>query len=121
MHSTILFIYLCIGYLLVMNSIFKIVLALKLKFLLIILGIGSSYFLEYHIKKQEDAFSNTGIIRPENNLRGTGNINARSLFNTADDSDDSDLKASDYFRVHPINYVSNRPFNYQGLEIYIVL
>ncbi len=104
-----------------MNSIIKIALVLKLKFLLIILSLGSSYLVEHSIQKKRDAVPNIEIIQPVSNLKGTGDINAQSLFNGSEDGNDSMLRTSDHFRLHPVNNVSNRPFSYQGLEIYIVL
>ena len=57
MHSTKIFIYLCIGYLLVMYSTLKILPGLKLTFLLIIFGLAGIYMLEHgaHMRKQQIA------------------------------------------------------------------
>lgn len=57
-----------------MNSIIKIALVLKLKFLLIILSLGSSYLVEHSIQKKRDAVPNIEIIQPVSNLKGTGDI-----------------------------------------------
>lgn len=121
MHSIYFFIYLCIEHLLVMDGIVKIVLALKLKFLLIILSIGTSYLVEYSLKKQADPFSAIETITPDSVLCGAGNINARSLFKVVDDKNDSGMESSDHFHGRPVPYHTDRPSNYQGLEIYIEL
>ena len=105
-----------------MDGIVKIVLALKLKFLLIILSIGTSYFVEHSINKRKvDPVSSIEIISPDTSLSGTGNIDVRSLFKVADDNQGSRLESGDHFHIQPGNYVTNRPFSSQGLEIYIVL
>jgi hypothetical protein len=104
-----------------MDGIVKIVLALKLKFLLIILSIGTSYFLEHSHKKKVDAVSSIETISPDTSLRGSGHIDIRSLFKVADDNQGSQLKSSDHIHIQPVNYVTNRLFCSQDLEIYIVL
>ena len=104
-----------------MDGIVKIVLALKLKFLLIILSIGTSYFLEHSVKRKVDPVSSIEIISPDTSLSATGNIDVRSLFKVADDNQGSRLESGDHFHIQPGNYVTNRPFSSQGLEIYIVL
>ena len=104
-----------------MDGIVKIVLALKLKFLLIVLSIGTSYFVEHSVKRKVDPVSAIEIIRPDSSLSGSGNIDARSLFEVADDNQGSRLESSDHFDIQSGNYVTNRPFSSQGLEIYIVL
>lgn len=104
-----------------MDGIVKIVLALKLKFLLIVLSIGTSYFVEHSVKKKVDPVSSIEIIRPDSSLSGSGNIDARSLFKVADDNQGSRLESGDYFHIQTGNHVTNRPFSSQGLEIYIVL
>ena len=104
-----------------MDGIVKIVLALKLKFLLIILSIGTSYFVEHSVKRKVDPVSSIEIITPDSSLSGRGNIDSRSLFKVADDNQGSRLESGDHFHIQPGNYVTNRPFSSQGLEIYIVL
>ena len=121
MHSTYFFLYLCIEYLLVMDSIVKIVLALKLKFLLIILSIGTSYFVEHSLKRQVEPVSAIEIIRQDSNLRGSGNIDARILFKVVDHNILSPPESGEHARIQPVNYVTDRPFCSQGLEIYIEL
>lgn len=103
-----------------MDGIVKIVLALKLKFLLIILSIGTSYFVEHSVKRKVDPVSAIEIIRPVSSLSGSGNIDARSLFKVAVDNQGSRLESGDHVHIQPVNYVTNRPFTSQGLEIYIV-
>jgi len=121
LHSIYFFIYLCIESLLVMDSIVKIVLAIKLKFLLIILSIGTSYFLEHKVKRNVDPDSAIEIIRTANGLNGSGNIDARKLFRVADDKKGSRSGSIDHCIIQPANYDIDRPFSHQGLEIYIVL
>jgi hypothetical protein len=104
-----------------MDSIVKIVLALKLKFLLIILSMGTSYFVEHSLKRQVEPVSAIEIIRQDSSLRGSGNIDARSLFKMADHNNGSTLGSGNQARIQPVNYVTNRPFGSQGLEIYIEL
>ena len=104
-----------------MDGIVKIVLALKLKFLLIVLSIGTSYFVEHSVKRKVDPVSAIEIIRPDSSLSGSGNIDVRSLFKVADDNQGSRLESGDHFHIQPGNNVTNRPFSSQGLEIYIVL
>ena len=53
MHSTEFFLYLCIGYLLVMYSTLKILPGLKLTFLLIIFGTAGIYMLENDAKMRK--------------------------------------------------------------------
>jgi hypothetical protein len=106
---------------LVMDSIVKIVLALKLKFLLIILSIGTSYFVEHSLKRQVEPVSVIEIIRQDSNLRGSGNIDARILFKVADHNIVSPQGSGDHARIQPVNYVTNRPFCFQGFEISIEL
>ena len=104
-----------------MDSIVKIVIALKLKFLLIMLSIGTSYFMEHSFKRKVDPVSEIEIIRQESSLSGSGSIDVRSLFRVTDDNNDSRLGSGGHFRIQPVNYITNRPFSYQGLEINIVL
>jgi hypothetical protein len=54
-------------------------------------------------------------------MSGSGNIDARLLFEVADDNQGSRLESGDYFHIQTGNHVTNRPFSSQGLEIYIVL
>jgi len=102
-----------------MDGIVKIVLALKLKFLLIILSIGTSYFVEHSAKKEVDPVSSTETISPDSSVSGSGHIDVRSLFKVADDNHGSQLESSDH--IQPVNYVTHKPFSSQDLEIYIVL
>ena len=64
MHSTNIFSYLCIGYLYVMNSTLKIILAFKLKFLLIIVSIASSFLIEGALSRETpvEVISNPSTI-----------------------------------------------------------
>jgi hypothetical protein len=104
-----------------MDGIVKIVLALNLKFLLIVLSIGTSYLVEHSVKRKVDPVSAIEIIKPDSNLSGSGNIDVRSLFKVANDNHGSRLEPNDHFHRQSVNYFTNRPFNSQGLEIYIVL
>jgi hypothetical protein len=104
-----------------MDSIVKIVIALKLKFLLIILSLGTSYFVEHGAKNKVDPVSAIESIKPDSTLRGSGNIDARSLFNVADDINGSGLESGDLLHNQPVKYIPNRPFCSQDLEISIVL
>jgi hypothetical protein len=104
-----------------MDSIVKIVLALKLKFLLIILSIGTSYFVEHSLKRQVETVSAIEIIRQDSNLRGSGNIDVRILFKAADHDIVSSPGSGDHARIQPVNYAPNRPFCFQCFEIYIEL
>jgi len=104
-----------------MDGIVKIVLALKLKFLLIILSMGTSYFVEHSHKKKVDPDYAIETVSPDTNLRGSGHIDVRSLFEMADDSFGSQLKTRKVIPNKPVGYVTDRPFCSQDLEIYIVL
>ena len=104
-----------------MDGIVKILLALKLKFLLIILSIGTSYLVEHSVKKKVDPVSSTETISPDSSVSGSGHINVRSLFKVADDNHGSRLESIDHVPIQPVNYVTHRPFCSQGLEIYIEL
>ena len=104
-----------------MDSIVKIVLALNLKFLLIILSIGTSYFVEHSINKKVDPVSAIETIRPDSSLSASGNIDARSLFKETNDNHGSRLESGVHVPIQPVNYVTHRPFCSQGLEIYIEL
>jgi hypothetical protein len=104
-----------------MDGIVKIVLALNLKFLLIILSIGTSYLVEHSINKKEDPVSAIETIRPDSSLRASGNIDARSLFKSANDNHGSRLESGTHDPSQPVNYFTDKPFNSQGLEIYIEL
>jgi hypothetical protein len=66
LHSIIFYIYLCIGYLLVMYGIQKILSGLKVTLLLIIFGIFCSFMLEHNarMKSQRQAFP-VMIFQPE--------------------------------------------------------
>ena len=121
MHGTNFFSYLCIEQLYVMDGIVKIVLALKLKFLLIILSMGTSYFVEHNHKKKMDPVSTIETISPDTNLKASGHIDVRSLFKVADDIHGSQLESRDGIPHKPVGYVTDRPFCSQDLEIYIVL
>ncbi len=120
MHSIYFFIYLCIEHLLVMDSIVKIVLALKLKFLLIILSIGTSYYLEQRAKRNADPDNTIEIIRTANGLGGSGNVNTRTFFRVAEEKKGSQPGSIDHCIVQPANNDADRPFDHQGLEIFIV-
>jgi hypothetical protein len=104
-----------------MDSIVKIVLAIKLKFLLIILSIGTSYFVEQRVKKQVDPVSAIEIISPDSSLSGSGHPDVRSLFKVAKDNQNTRLESSDHIDIQSANYVTDRPFGSRGLEIYIEL
>ena len=104
-----------------MDGIVKIVLALNLKFLLIILSIGTSYFVEHSINKKVDPVSAIETMRPDSSLSASGNIDARSLFKVAKDNHGSSIKSGNHFPIQPVNYFTDKPFNSQGLEIYIEL
>ncbi len=117
----IFFSYLCIEQLLVMDSIVKIVIALKLKFLLIILSLGTSYFVEHSAKDKVDPVSAIESIKPDSTTKGSGNIDDRSLNNIADENQGSGLESSDHLNSQPVKYVPHRPFCSQDLEINIVL
>jgi hypothetical protein len=104
-----------------MDGIVKIVLALNLKFLLIILSIGTSYFVEHSINKKVDPVSTIETLRPDSSLRASGNIDARSLFKAANDNYGSRLESGIQVPIQTINYFSDKPFNSRGLEIYIEL
>ena len=104
-----------------MDGIVKIVLALKLKFLLIILSMGTSYFVEHNHKKKMDPVSTIETISPDTSLKASGHIDVRSLFKVADDITGSQLESRDGIPHKPVGYVTDRPFRSQDLEIYIVL
>ena len=101
-----------------MDSIVKIVVALKLKFLLIILSIGTSYLVEHKLKKEADplpVIENTGN---EHLPGGSGNISSRSLFRAAGDSNVTMLEPDHQSQAKPASFLTDRLFSYQGLEIY---
>ena len=104
-----------------MDGIVKIVLALNLKFLLIILSIGTSYFVEHSIDKKVDPVSAIETIRPDSSLSASGNIDARSLFKVANDNHASRLGSGIHVPIQPVYYFTDKPFNSQGLEIHIEL
>ena len=104
-----------------MDGIVKIVIALKLKFLLIILSVGTSYFIEQRHKKQEDPVSAIELVRPDTGLASPGNIDTLSLSKVADKNKLSPPGSGDRIPVLPVNHVASRPLWYQGLEIYIAL
>ena len=103
-----------------MDSIVKIVIALKLKFLLIVLSIGTSYFLEYKQKDQADPVSTIELVKRDTILRESGD-SARTLTQNPDNKTCVGLGSGDHSHLQPVNFVANRPCWYQGLEIYIVL
>ena len=104
-----------------MDGIFKIVVALKLKFLLIILSIGTSYFLENSHKKKMNPRPSIEIINQDARMKGSGHIDIRSLFQVTDANHDSQVKSEDPIPTKPVNFVTDRPFYSQDLEIYIVI
>lgn len=104
-----------------MDGIVKIVLALKLKFLLIILSIGTSYFVEHRLKQEKNSVSVGVITSADSSMDAPGTIDAQSLSLKAYIRDSSGSESSGHFGVQPLNYVANRPIWHQGLEIYIVL
>jgi hypothetical protein len=104
-----------------MDGIVKIVLALKLKFLLIILSIGTSYFLEHSHMKKINPVSSIENISPDTSLKGSGHIDVRSLFKVTGDNHGSQLESNDPIRIKPVYYVTDRPFYSQDLEIFIIL
>ena len=121
MHGTNFFSYLCIEQLYVMDGIVKIVLALKLKFLLIILSMGTSYFVEHSHKKKVNPVYSIETVSPDTSLKGSGHIDVQSLFKMADDFHGSQLESGKGIPHKPVGYVTDRPFCSQDLEIYIVL
>lgn len=104
-----------------MDGIVKIVLALKLKFLLIILSVGTSYFVEHSVKKKIEPVSSIETISPDTNLKGSGHIDVQSLFKMAKEEHGKRLESTDHSQIQKVNYFTDKPFNSQGLEIYIVL
>ena len=104
-----------------MDGIVKIVLALKLKFLLIILSMGVSYLIEHNAIKKADPVQVIESVSPTGVERGNDGSDAGSLYSMADDSNTSQPDAGNHFAVQPINYVANRPFTIEGFKIYIVL
>jgi hypothetical protein len=104
-----------------MDGIVKIVLALKLKFLLIFLSMGISYFIEHKAIKKADPVPAIETVSPAAGVGGSGNIEAGSFFRMADDSNVSRPGSMNHFPAQPVNHVTNRPFTTQGLEIFIVL
>ena len=104
-----------------MDGIVKIVLALKLKFLLIILSMGVSYFIEHKAIKQADPVTGIESVRTVVAESESSDYDEKSLIRMADDSNTSWSGPGNHFPVQPVNYVTNRPFTTQGLEIYIVL
>jgi len=104
-----------------MDGIVKIVLALKLKFLLIVLSIGTSYFIEHSAKKNVEPVPSIEVISTDTGLKGSGHPDIRLLFRKAKDKYGSRLEATDHIQIQSTNYFTDKPFNSQGLEIYIVL
>jgi hypothetical protein len=106
-----------------MDSIVKIVIALKLKFLLIILSLGTSYFVEHSAKDKVDPVSAIESIEPDTTIKGSGNIDDRSLYNNniAGENQGSGLESGDHLNSQHVKYVPHRPFCTQDIEINIVL
>lgn len=104
-----------------MDGIVKIVLALKLKFLLIILSIGTSYFIENSHMKKMNPGSSIEIINQDTRMKDSGHIDIRSLLKVTGANHGSQLESDDPIPSEPANYVTDRPFYSQDLEIYIVI
>ena len=104
-----------------MDGIVKIVLALKLKFLLIALSIGSSYLIEHSVKKKIDTVSSIEVIRQDTALKGSGYPEIRLVSKTVKDDQQTSTGSNDQIQIPHVNYFAEKPFKSQGLEIYIVL
>jgi hypothetical protein len=104
-----------------MDGIVKIVLALKLKFLLIILSIGTSYLVEHKLKQQKDTVPAGVITSSDSNQNFPGHTDAKPVPQKVFIQDSTGPGSGGHPRVQPLNYVSNRPVWHKGLEIYIVL
>jgi hypothetical protein len=104
-----------------MDGIVKIVLALKLKFLLIILSIGTSYLVEHKLKQEKETVPVGVITSSDSSLNVPENIDAHPSSHEGYTRDSSGLEPGGHFQVQPLNYVANRPVWHQDLEIYIVL
>jgi len=104
-----------------MDGTLKIVLALKLKFLLIILSIGTSYFLENSYKKKMNPGPSIEIINQDARMKGSGHIDIRSLFQVTGANHGSQVESEDPIPAEPVKFVTDRPFYSQDLEIYIAI
>ena len=82
---------------------------------------GTSYFVEHSHKNKIDPVSSIETISPDTSLKGSGHIDVRSLFNVADDIHGSQLESRDRIPLKTVDYVTDRPFRSQDLEIYIQL
>ena len=104
-----------------MDGIVKIVLAIKLKFLLIIISMGVSYLIEHKAIQKAEPIPVIESVSPAAVKNGTSDTDTGSMSSMADDSNTLHKASAKHFPVQPVNYVTNRPFTTQGLEIYIVL
>jgi hypothetical protein len=104
-----------------MDGIVKIVLALKLKFLLIILSIGSSYLIEHSVKNKVETVSSIEAIRQDTALKCSGHPEIRLLSRTVKDNHQTCPATIDHNQAKHVKYFADKPFKSKGLEIYIVL
>ena len=102
-----------------MDSIVKIVLALKLKFLLIVLSIGTSYLVEYKLNNETDQVPMIETMEKDRRPIGSRQINARSVFAVSDNKNGAPDEQDHHKHAQPESFLTDRPFSYQGLEIYI--
>lgn len=104
-----------------MDGIVKIVLALKLKFLLIVLSIGSSYLIEHSVKNKVETVSSTEVIRQDTALKGSGHNDIRLLSRTVKENHQASPGTIDHNQAKHVKYFADKPFKSKDLEIYIVL
>jgi hypothetical protein len=82
---------------------------------------GISYLIEHKAVNQSDPIPVRASVRPAAAENGSCDTDAASSGRMADDSNTPWSSPGNQCPVQPVNYVTNRPFTIQGLEIYIVL